>query len=43
MEIKHLASPQHDLGLVVCPHCGMKFHRFDPNYLKGQNAQAAAR
>ena len=35
MEITRLASPPPNLGQLVCPHCGLKFQRFDPQYLKG--------
>ena len=43
MEIKRLASPQPNLGLIVCPHCGLKFQRFDPQYLRGPVHQVATR
>ena len=43
MEITRLASPAPALGLVNCPHCGLKFQRFDPTYLKGSRVQAASR
>ena len=42
MEIKGPAAAPPNLGLVVCPHCGLKFERFDPRYLKGLASQAAA-
>jgi hypothetical protein len=43
MEIKPLPSPPPDLWLVICPHCSLKFQRFDPQYLQGPSPQAAAR
>ena len=43
MEITRLASPPPNLGQIVCPHCGLKFQRFDPQYLKGPIPHAAAR
>ena len=43
MEITRVSTPSPTLGLVNCPHCGLKFQRFDPAYLNGQNAQAASR
>ena len=43
MEIKRLAGPQPSLGLIACPHCGLKFQRFDPQYLRGPAPQIAAR
>ena len=43
MEITRLASPPPNLGLINCPHCGLKFQRFDPQYLKGPAPHAAAR
>ena len=43
MEITRLASPPPNLGLIVCPHCGLKFQRFDPQYLKGARPQVTAR
>jgi hypothetical protein len=43
MEIKGPTIPFPNLGLMACPHCGLKFQRFDPQYLKGPSNQAAAR
>ncbi len=43
MEIRRLAAPQLNLGLVVCPHCGLKFQRFDPQYLRGPVHHVATR
>lgn len=43
MEITQLASPPSILGLIACPHCGLKFQRFDPQYLKGPVPHATAR
>ena len=43
MEITRLASPPPNLGLIICPHCGLKFQRFDPQYLKGPSPHATAR
>jgi DNA-directed RNA polymerase subunit RPC12/RpoP len=42
MEIKHLAGPPPSLGQTVCPYCGWKFQRFDPQYLKGLAPRMAA-
>jgi hypothetical protein len=30
------------VGQMACPHCGLKFERFDPQYLKAPHRQAAA-
>jgi len=38
-----IVRPSPSLGLIACPHCGLKFQRFDPQYLKGPTPQAAAR
>ena len=35
MEIPRVAAPPPHLWEIVCPNCGLKFQRFDPNYLKG--------
>ena len=43
MEIKSPAILSSTLGLMACPHCGLNFLRFDPQYLKGSAGQAAAR
>jgi hypothetical protein len=43
MEITRLASPPIVWGQVVCPNCGLKFQRFDAQYLKGPSVHAAAR
>jgi len=43
MEIKGAGGAKPDLGLVVCPSCGVKFQRFDPQYLKGAGQRVAAR
>jgi hypothetical protein len=43
MEIQISAHPSSNLGQVTCPHCGLKFQRFDPKYLKGPSSQASAR
>lgn len=43
MEIKDPATAFPNLGLTACPHCGLKFQRFDPQYLRGSGNQAAAR
>ena len=42
MEITYLMAPAPVLGQLICPHCGLKFQRFDPQYLKGTIARAAA-
>jgi DNA-directed RNA polymerase subunit RPC12/RpoP len=33
LEIKGTTIPSSTLGLMACPHCGMKFQRFHPRYL----------
>jgi len=38
-----IVRPSSSLGLIVCPHCGLKFQRFDPQYLRGATHHAAAR
>jgi hypothetical protein len=43
MEIKGPATAFPNLGQIACPHCGLKFQRFDPQYLKGPANQASAR
>jgi DNA-directed RNA polymerase subunit RPC12/RpoP len=43
MEIKGSATGLPNLGQMACPHCGLKFQRFDPQYFKGSGNQAAAR
>ena len=43
MEIARLETPPQNLWLVSCPHCSMKFQRFDPKYLNGPKVQAATR
>jgi len=43
MEIKGPATAFPSLGQIACPHCGLKFQRFDPQYLKGPANQASAR
>jgi DNA-directed RNA polymerase subunit RPC12/RpoP len=35
MEIKMPDTLLSTLGLIACPHCGLKFQRFDSQYLKG--------
>jgi DNA-directed RNA polymerase subunit RPC12/RpoP len=35
-------SPPPNLWMIVCPHCGLKFRRFDPQYLAGTAARSAA-
>jgi len=42
MEIKNPQPPVRNMGVLVCPHCGMKFQRFDPQYLKGPMTRAEA-
>jgi DNA-directed RNA polymerase subunit RPC12/RpoP len=42
MEIKTSPVPTGNMGVVACPHCGLKFQRFDPQYLKGSATRAAA-
>ncbi len=34
LEIKGPTTLSPALGLIACPHCGLKFQRFDPQYLK---------
>jgi DNA-directed RNA polymerase subunit RPC12/RpoP len=43
MEIKGPPTLSPTPGLMACPHCGLKFQRFDPQYLKVSPHQAAAR
>jgi transposase-like protein len=43
MEITRLGGPPPNLGQFVCPHCGLKFQRFDPQYLRGPIRYVAAR
>ena len=43
MEITRPTNVPPTLGLIVCPHCGLKFQRFDPQYLRGPIVRAAAR
>jgi DNA-directed RNA polymerase subunit RPC12/RpoP len=43
MEIKLGAGSQRNLGQLVCPHCGLKFQRFDPQYFKAASASATFR
>lgn len=33
MEIKGPTALSPTLGLMACPHCGLNFQRFDPQYL----------
>ena len=42
MEIKASAAWSPKMGQVACPHCGFKFQRFDPQYLKGAAPRASA-
>ena len=42
MEIKNVPAAISNLGLMVCPHCGQKFQRFEPQYLKGVASAATA-
>ena len=41
LEIKVPTTLSPTLGLMACPHCGLKFQRFDPSYLKGSPSQTA--
>jgi DNA-directed RNA polymerase subunit RPC12/RpoP len=34
LEIKGPTTLSPAWGLIACPHCGLKFQRFDPQYLK---------
>jgi len=43
LEIKDPTTAFSNLGRMACPHCGLEFQRFDPQYLKGPTGQAAAR
>ena len=36
-------SLPYDLSLLLCPHCGLVFNRFDPEYLKSSGRETAAR
>jgi DNA-directed RNA polymerase subunit RPC12/RpoP len=42
-EIQDDAHSKPTLGLIACPHCGLTFQRFDPQYLKEPSSHAAAR
>jgi len=44
LEIKTPTTLAPAVGLMACPHCGLKFQRFDPQYLnlKAFPRQAAA-
>jgi DNA-directed RNA polymerase subunit RPC12/RpoP len=42
-EIEDATTSKPNLGLIACPHCGLKFQRFDPQYLQGPGSQPAAR
>jgi len=42
-EVKNPASPEQILGLSVCPHCGLKFQRFNLPSEKVPVARATAR
>jgi DNA-directed RNA polymerase subunit RPC12/RpoP len=33
IEVKSPTTLSPILGLMACPHCGLKFQRFDPKYL----------
>ncbi len=33
LEIKSSSTHSPALGLIACPYCGLKFQRFDPQYL----------
>jgi transposase-like protein len=33
LEIKSSLTHSLSLGLIACPHCGLEFQRFDPQYL----------
>jgi hypothetical protein len=41
-EITRQTNSARNLGLIACPHCGLKFQRFDPQYLKGRTLTRAA-
>jgi hypothetical protein len=43
LEIKSPTAPLPNLGLAVCPYCGLKYQRFDPQYLREVPRQATAR
>jgi DNA-directed RNA polymerase subunit RPC12/RpoP len=42
MEITRPPSRLPNWGQLVCPYCGMKFQRFDPQYLKASVRQVTA-
>ena len=42
-EIEDTATSKPDLGVIACPHCGLKFQRFDPQYLQGPSSHPAIR
>jgi transcription elongation factor Elf1 len=43
MEINIPKTLSPTLGLIACPHCGLKFQRFDLKYLTAPSIQTAAR
>ncbi len=42
-EIKIPTTLSPTVGLMVCPHCGLKFQRFDPQYYRASASHATAR
>jgi len=43
LEIKSSITRSLALGLVACPHCGLRFQRFDPKYLNASAHPMPAR
>jgi hypothetical protein len=43
MEIKNRTTLPQALGLITCPCCGVKFQRFDPQYLRASASPVGAR
>ena len=43
LEIKGPTALSVNLGLMDCPHCGLKFQRFDPKYLNAPTGPPSSR
>jgi hypothetical protein len=43
MEINCPTTLSSTLGLMACPHCGLNFQRFDPNYLNAPRSPLSPR
>ena len=42
-EIEDATTSRPSLGVIACPHCGLKFQRFDLQSLQEPGSQPAAR